>query len=278
MGKVERVKTLDRTNVEKRMFSSSAISDYMGCPRYFYWKKVRGLEKKGEKKLSREFGRVFHKVLLEWYRSNDEGEAVKAFSSLPPPQPGDMLTREWGEAVFKKYVRRYEKEAGRTLHLEVNFRVEIADRLYIGVIDRIEDWGGQIYADDHKTTRALGLSFFNSFRPNPQIDGYCWVVRELAGRCSGAVINGISVAANPKERFQRFISPRTEEEMDTWTEVFRDTTDDILRDYDRQRWPMRTTHCNRWGECPYKALCIHHNHNPELRERFIEQAYEVRTE
>ena len=264
-------------DLEKQMFNSSSISDYMGCPRLFYWNYIRGIVPK-EKKPALEFGRVFHEVLLEWYEKNSREEAEKKFEQLPSMVTDTHLTKDWGISVFKEYVERYNSEAGKTLHLEVVFRVEIGSRIYSGTMDRIEDWTQQIYVDDHKTTKSLGLSFFESHRPSPQIDGYCFACRELVGKCSGAIINGISTAKNPKDRFQRFISPRTDEEMDMWKEIFTDTTDDMMRDVERKHFPMRTCHCNRWGKCKFWELCVYYQKDEGLREKFVEQNFKIREE
>jgi len=256
-------------NLEKKMFNSSCISDYMGCPRLFYYTWIRGLKVKVEKPALL-FGSAFHEVLLTWYKTGDMEKSIKEFDMLPTVMTDDHRTKEWGTAIFKQYVDRYRTEVGKTLHLEVKFRVEIGDRIYAGKIDRIEEWTGQIYVDDHKTTTRLGLAFFEGYRPHPQIDGYCFACKELMGSCSGAVINGISVAKNPKDRFQRFPSSRTAQEMEGWKEVFTDTTNDILRDVERMHFPKRTTHCNRWGKCKFWQLCVYGDD-----ERYVEQNFRI---
>lgn len=259
----------DNFNIKNQMFNSSCISDYMGCPRLFYYTWIRGLVTKTEKP-ALVFGRVFHEALKEHYKTGDVEEAIKKFDQIPSTITDDHRTREWGTAIFKQYVERYKTEQGKTLHLEVKFRVEIGDRLYAGTMDRIEDWNKLIYVDDHKTTKSLGLSFFEGFRPHPQIDGYCFACKEIMGKCHGAIINGISVAKNPKDRFQRFTSSRTEQEIEGWKEVFMDTTDDILRDFQRNHFPKRTNYCTRWGKCRFWELCVYGED-----ERFIEQSFKV---
>ena len=264
----------DNFDLEKCMFNSSSLSAYMGCPRMFYYGWIRKLEEK-EEKTTLAFGRVFHEVLLKWYQLEKEGgekrmtEAVKKFEQLPSLITADLLTKEWGEAIFKQYVKRYETEMGKTLHLEVKFRVEIGERIYAGTIDRIEDWDKSVYVDDHKTGKRLELSD-SSHRPSTQLDGYCWACRELVGSCQGAIVNGISTAKNPKERFIRFPSSRTEKELDGWKEVFTDTTDDMMRDIERKHFPKRTTWCNRWGKCKYWELCVYGED-----ERYIEANFKV---
>ena len=292
----------DNFSIEKKIFDSSCIADYQGCPRLFYYSWIRKLEMK-EEKPALTFGRVFHEVLLEWYRTGKQEEAVKKFDQLPSMVTMDKLTKDWGVSIFKQYVERYKTEMGKTLHLEVKFKVEIdahcpycdskeykeleievtegdvqclkclriysKSRIYAGTIDRIEEWNGQTYVSDHKTSASLQLSDC-SHRPSPQIDGYCYACRELLGKCQGAIINGISTAQNPKERFNRFITNRTDAEMDRWKENFTDTTDEILRDVERKHFPMSTIYCNRWGKCKYWELCVYGED-----EKYIEQNYKV---
>ena len=137
-------------------------------------------------------------------------------------------------------------------------------------MDRIQKLTGQVYVDDHKTTKSLGLSFFNGFRPHPQTDGYCYACRELVGSCNGAIINGISTAKQPKERFQRFISSRSDREIDVWKKDFTNWTDDIMRDYEKKEFKRNTTYCNRWGKCIFWELCVYGED-----EKFIEANYNV---
>lgn len=259
-------------NLEKMMFNSSAISDYMGCPKLFYYTWIRKLEMR-EEKASLTFGRVFHEVLLEWYKSGDVEAAIKKFEQLPSVITDDHRTKEWGTAIFKQYVERYKTEQGTTLHLEKKFVVEVGERLYAGTIDRIEDWGGQIYVDDHKTSKSLGLSFFDSYRPNPQVDGYCYACREIVGKCQGAIINGISVAKNPKERFMRFPSSRSDAEMNKFADDFTSWTGKMLVDVEKKEFARSTIYCNRWGKCRFWELCVYGED-----ERYIETNFKVADE
>jgi len=263
-------------SLESNMFNSSCISDYMGCPRLFYYSWVRRLRPKMEA-TPLSFGRAFHEALCEWYaleKTKSVEERIAAglskFEQLPSVITDDHRTRAWGESIFKQYVERYSSEAGETLHLEVKFRVEIGDRIYAGTMDRVERWGGKIYVDDHKTTKQLGLSFFDSYRPHPQIDGYCYACRELMGECSGAIINGISVAKNPKDRFMRFPSTRTESEIDNWKTTFTDATDGMLCCMGLKHYPQHTTYCTKWGsKCKFWELCVYGENEKYIEDNFV---------
>jgi hypothetical protein len=262
----------DNFNLKEEMFSSSSISEYMGCPRSFYWTYIRRLESK-EPKVAMLFGTAFHEALKSWYTSHDLELAKKEFDSLPDVMSTDLRTKDWGKTIFEQYILQYKTDPGITLALEVKFRVAIGSRIYAGTMDRIINWDKSIYVVDHKTTAQLGLSYFDSYRPNPQIDGYCYVCRELKGTCDGAIINGISTAANPKQRFMRFPTSRTKNELDRWVDDFTLVTDDMSRDIERGKFRMNTNYCNRWGKCKYMQLCVYGND-----ERYLEQNFNVTPE
>jgi len=264
---------MGRENVDfkKRMYSSSSISDVMGCPRLFYYNWVRNLEEK-EESPPLVFGSVFHEVLKCWYKTNSQDEAIKLFKDIPSNIQDDFHTREFGEAIFKKYVMKYKVEPYKVLYLEKQFIVEIGERLYAGTVDEIAEWNGFTYIVDHKTTKSLGLSFFEGFRPNPQIDGYCFACREVCGSCAGAIINGVSKAKNPKDRFQRYTSSRTDREMDNWRTVFTDWTDIIEVYLKTEVWPMNTSYCYKWFKrCKYWALCVYGDD-----QRLVDAKFKVR--
>lgn len=265
---------MGRENVDfsKRMYSSSSISDMMGCPKLFYYNWVRNLEEKQEKP-ALTFGSAFHDVLKCWYKTNDKEKSIELFKSIPSNIQDDHRTREWGEAIFKQYIERYKVEPYKVLYLEKQFIVEIGERLYAGTIDEIAEWNTQIYVVDHKTTKSLGLSFFDGFRPHPQICGYCFACKEIMGKCHGAIINGVSVAKNPKNRFMRYPSSRTDKELNRWKEIFTHWTDFMEACIATNTWPMNTAYCSRWGKCRFWELCVYGD-DPKL----IESKFKVREE
>jgi len=129
-------------------------------------------------------------------------------------------------------------------------------RTYAGRIDQIVEWNGQVYVKDHKTTSQLGMSFYRSFHPSVQMDGYCYACRELCGQCSGVIINGISVANAPKERFGRDISTRTPKELDNYSIRFAQWCKEIEVSVLKQEFVLNYTNCNRWNQCVYWELCV----------------------
>lgn len=262
-------------NLSDKLYCSSFLSDFMGCPRYAENRWIKGWVPKTTKP-SLLFGEVFHGALKVWYETGDKEKALEEFNKLPITISDDHRTPDFGRAIFKQYVAKYKQEPWKSLYLETEFRVDIqeTDILYGGTIDQIVEWNNQIYVVDHKTTRSLGLSFFDGYRPHPQTDGYCMACREICGKCAGVIVNGISVAKQPKERFQRFTSGRSDYELDEFRRTFISHVDEFERCLEKKEFPKRTTYCNRWGKCMYWDVCVYGS-DPEYVKKLVEMKFDV---
>lgn len=261
-------------NIADRVYDASCLSDYLGCPKYFYYRWIKRLVPKDEP-APLIFGRAFHSALQRWYEGVDLEECVKEFLIIPKLIEDDRRTRERGESVFREYVERWGKDIDmfEVLYLEKVFHIDMPnDRVYTGRLDVVvkDRSNEQIYIKDHKTTAQLGLAFYRQFRPHVQMDGYCYACKELCGECSGAIINGISIAKNPKERFGREVSPRTPDELKKFEEQFTLWSEKLETDIVRKSFAMHYNHCTHWGTCTYWDLCVYGDD-----ERSVEQKFKV---
>jgi hypothetical protein len=218
------------------------------------------------------FGGAFHAALYQFYRDKPIEECVREFLVLPSGVTPDHRTAGWGEAIFKEYVERYKKEKWEILASEISGKLRIGERFYGFTLDQIVR-DNYIYTLDHKTGSRIGASFLEEFRPHTQMDGYSWATLQMKGECAGVIINAISTAQNPKERFLRGISPRTQREIESFPKTFTEWTRKIERDVAEGEFAMNTSHCHRWGRCRYWELCVYGE-----EERVIEFKYKVRKE
>lgn len=261
-------------NIEKRIYDSSCMSDFLHCPKLFYWRWVRTIVPK-EESPALVFGRIWHDAMYIWYTTGDAEKAKKVFETLPKFIADDRRTAEHGKVIFEQYVERWGKEDWETLYLEKEFIVDMGSgKMYAGRIDKICKWNGMIYPLDHKTTAQLGSYFFAGFRPSVQMDGYCYATRELCGSCAGMIINGISIAANPKERFGRDISTRTPMELDRFPVQFDIWTKWIETAMLTKEFPLYYTHCSNFGKCPYWELCVYGEDERTIEMKFKQDTVE----
>jgi len=255
-------------HIDKREYDASCISDYLSCPKLFYYRWIRELLPI-EEAPPLVFGRVIHTALLSWYTTHNLELALKCLEEIPKDIGDDRRTKEHASVILTEYTKRYTSEPYTIKQSEVEFAIDMSNgRTYSGRIDQIVEWNGQMYVKDHKTTSQLGLSFYRSFRPSVQMDGYCYACRELCGSCSGVIINGISVAANPKERFGRDISSRTAQELDRFKEQFGKWCEQIEISVLKKDFFSNYTSCSHWGQCNYLELCIYGEDERTLELKF----------
>ena len=253
---------------EKKEYDASCLVDFLHCPKLFEYRWVRRLYPI-ELAAPLLFGQLFHESLLIWYKEHDIEKAVRVLDKLPTQIGDSRRTKERGEVYLRDYIKRYESEPYKIKEMEVEFHLDMGEgRTYRGRMDMIVEWNGQLYPKDHKTSASLGLSFFRMFRPNVQKNGYCYACRELCGQCSGMIINGISVADNPKERFQRDISNITGREIDEFPSQFGQWCVFIEACFKSQVWPKYYTQCNQYGQCNYWELCVYGEDEKTLKDKF----------
>lgn len=240
-----------------REYSSSRLGTFMACPRLYKYRYVLRLMPK-EDNIPMSVGRVGHEAMHAWYATGNLPLALSKFAVLPSPVFGESLTSGFMEGVFKQYVERFGRGIGETIHLEKTGTLEIGERLYTFRIDRIAKWNGKIYVNDYKFTSKLGKPFSTSWRPSIQMDGYCWGCREVCGECGGVVVDGISTAKNPKERFQRVVSGRSPYELDQFKKTFSYWAGKIEEAEETGEFAMNSTYCNSYySRCEFFDLCVY---------------------
>lgn len=243
-------------NLNKRMYDSTVIQDYLKCPKLFEYRWVRRIALK-EKKIALVFGSLFHSALLIWYTTHDLKKACLVFDELPKFASDETRTRERAIWLMEGYVERWKEEPYTIKELEISFHLAMpGGSIFAGRIDALVEWVRGIYVKDHKTARTLGLSFFRGFRPNFQIDGYCYACKELMGSCTGAIINGIQVCKT-KRAYEKSISARTRHELEEFPRQYEVIIKEIEGCILNRNFHKNTTHCATYGGCPYSELCTY---------------------
>jgi len=258
-------------DIERRVYDSTCLMTFMHCPRKFYFRVLRGLEPKEESPAIR-FGKAIHEALHCWYAERDEAKAVASLTSLPSSlTAGGRLSKEQAETIVREYIARYRDEPLIPIALEHSFELEMGcGKKLAGRMDAVVRWGQQIYVLEHKTSSSIGLFLFNNLRPHTQFDGYCLACRALFGRCDGVIVNAISTAASPRERFLRHLSARTEEELKAYRQSFKWWTDLIEKCKEEGVWPTNSSRCGLYGRCIYWELCVYGENQKLIDAKFKE--------
>lgn len=131
---------------------------------------------------------------------------------------------------------------------------------------------GQLFVGDHKTTAALGSSFYNRIKPNHQYTGYIWAARECLGvNTDSFLVNGIQVAKT-KSEFARQPTQRNEEDFQELKIAMIEASERILKAKESGLFPQNAPNaCNQYSTCQYYEIC---SVPKQLRETIIKAKYE----
>lgn len=147
--------------------------------------------------------------------------------------------------------------------VELSFRLELGSTaptgeqwMLAGHLDRLVNFGEQVYVLDRKTTKStLGEYFFAQFSPHNQFSLYALASRVIYKTpASGIICDGAQVAVT-FSRFQRGIISRTEPQLQEWLDDAHMWFEQAYEFARRGRWPMNDKSCSNYGGCPYQALC-----------------------
>jgi len=175
--------------------------------------------------------------------------------------------------MLKVYEEKYKKAPIKFLYTEPPFAVHLGGNVILcGRMDGIAEWRNGVYVFERKTTSRLGITFFEKFELNYQIDGYCLGCMELVGACNGAILD-IARVAKPTPKmdvdFVRDIVSRTEDEL----VLAKKNIIEIA--YDMQNGPLyqnKDSCMLYYRKCQYHDLCM-----GACDERIVRASYETDT-
>src|SRR3990167_1744257 len=282
-------------------YDNTMIEAYRRCPRKFYFRHVRhwtpdymakplafGLAWhnamdaiwKEAKELPKDVLQlVARKAFIESWTENNMPTDDTMLMSIYPRTPGRA-----GE-MLGYYIDKYYNwfQTIELMEVEISFTVPIcSSAMYMGRLDKVyraPAVGNRIIILDHKTTSVMANSWFESFSPNSQIDGYTYAGKMLYGDDFwGIMIDGASVMKGdsktgkstdrdmpPGISFPRIPMSRALNQLDAWhwetTESIADIQFNIellngIKDAPfMPAFPKNTTSCFCYGRCIYADIC-----------------------
>jgi hypothetical protein len=159
---------------------------------------------------------------------------------------------------------------------------------YCGKIDRVVEYQGLYYVEDHKTSSQLGSSYFKQFDPSNQMMGYAFLAQKLTGLpIAGVRINAFGVLKT-QNKFERQTVMFSQDRLNEWAENYnmwvrriehsmemysRDNDGDELRETTKLvSFPHNFNSCaGKYGMCSYTDVCT----SPvRIRGRILEADYD----
>lgn len=283
-----------------RAIDNTALQSYMECPRKYYYSMVLNRRRKGTRP-ALAYGTTWHAILEAHYKTGGDRAAVARAAVMSWEQhddPDDHRTLDRALSAYDAYLERWgdhDAEArnwGKTVGYPESPVVENTAELwwpgalhpYTGKIDRIIEKDGAFFVEDHKTTSALGASYFRQFDPSNQMMGYAWLAAKLTGKpIAGVRINahGVLKTQNKFERQTILFSPERLEEwsrnLNSWVARVEASMDQLQWAGDHetnvlQAFPFQFNACaGKYGQCTYDGVCT----SPaRVRQRILEAEYE----
>ena len=291
-------------------YDNTKCEAYRRCPRKYYFRHVRMWNPElMAKPLG--FGLAWHDAMdFIWLhtKQNDKPSLLKGaketflnswkkhnmpiedeiLMSIYPRTPGRA------DEMLEYYINKYYDWLNEIeiMEIESAFIVPIGDGtlehvMYMGRLDKVYKdpcLNNKIVILDHKTTSQMANSWFESFSPNSQVDGYSFAGAMMYGdEFWGIMIDGASVMKNhsksgpsvdrdmppgiafPKVPMQRTFNnlgawhweaKRTileiEKEVATLKEL--EVSGDINKEF-MECFPKNTTNCFCYGRCIYADVC-----------------------
>ena len=196
--------------MEDRFYDNTRISDYRTCPRYFYYRHVRGWVP-DKIALALTFGLAWHDAMdVLWtviarecqnitpseaaelaylaFLERWKEQELKDPTEMTPEEALEIMPRHPSvarEMLHEYAVQRFPLISGKEFDLidcEKPFAVPMDPKddtlFYVGRLDKIFSIKSKIHIGDHKTTSlykkdgGFRRDFVESFSPNSQVDGY----------------------------------------------------------------------------------------------------------
>jgi hypothetical protein len=220
-----------------RPIDNTALTDYMACPRKFFYGMVLNRRRIGATPPALAFGTSWHAALEAHYKTGGDRYQVELAvmrSWQQHDRPDDHRTMQRVMTCYDQYMSHWGDHAadtsrnGRTVGFPENPMVEIPVEIawpggahpYTGKIDRIIEINGLYYVEDHKTTSQLGAQYFQQYDPNNQMMGYAWLAQKLTGlRIAGVRINALGVLKT-QTKLAREIVSYSKERLEEWGQNF----------------------------------------------------------
>ena len=285
--------------------NSSSLGPFKACPRQYYYKIIRGLERP-DSSVHLTFGTLVHKGSEEYDLNKLRGMSHEAnveavlhwalratwnFELNRPWQSGHsdknraslVRTLVW---YFDQYAEQENLETvvldSGTPAIELDFEfdsgvtsISTSETIsFIGKLDKIVRLGDDHYIKDIKTTSyALDPGFFKKFTPDNQFSLYPIAGKVCYNRpVRGLILDAVQVGAT-FSRFARGLVPRDEETLDEWILDAQISLRQMESCAIYAHWPMNDRSCGQFGGCEFRETC---SLKPSLREQHIARNFKVK--
>lgn len=286
-------------------WDSTSLGLIKRCPRLYYYQMIEGWQPKGMA-LPLIFGIHYHSAMETYDKAKASGldhkdatreairhalqiqeyssEPTEDFRFLPRDTEDTYRNRETLVRAIVWYLDQFEDDAAKTVILkngkpavELTFKMEIPvpaahEPIFLcGHMDRVVEFGEQIYVMDHKTTKyQVNDRFFSSFSPNNQVSLYTLASTVVLGQSARGVIISACQLAVSFARFARRPIHRTPGQTQEWLRESQEWIENSLRMAEKNYWPMNEESCDKYGGCAFRKIC---SADPQMRPTLLKSDF-----
>lgn len=152
--------------------------------------------------------------------------------------------------------------------VEHSFRLEADGNIILcGHLDRLVEYGNQIFVQDQKTTGSTITSrFFDGFNPDSQMSLYTFASKAIFGvPIKGIMIDAAQIAVG-FTRFERGFTFRDDGQLNEWYENSMYHIEKARQATRDNHFPLNPSACGMYGGCEFRHIC---SKAPSVREQFL---------
>jgi hypothetical protein len=263
---------------ETLTLNQSRIVQHNNCKRKYYW--TFELNLVPDKPMwALDVGKAAHEGLAALNDGRDRVEVMKAAArswtkSMKAvkfmPGEKEMAADHLAKLLhlLEAYIQHYEGvDDWVVLKPEVQGRVEVGEGTGCFLIfrtDAIVTWRQRLFLLEHKTMAQNRMDNFLKYQLDYQITAYIYAITKLLGvRVAGVILNALIKTTVPQ--FKRDMFTRTDADLVEWEfETVEQIREIMWRkkrvangENPKMVWYKNTSECFRYGQCPYRQLCLH---------------------
>jgi hypothetical protein len=263
---------------ETLTLNQSRIVQHNNCKRKYWWVFEENLVP-DKPMWALDVGKAAHEGLAALNDGRDRTEVMKAASrswtksmAAVKFMPGEkeMAAEHLAKLMhlLNAYINHYEGvDDWVVLKPEVQGRVEVGEGTGCFLIfrtDAIVTWRQRLFLLEHKTMAQNRIDNFLRYQMDYQITAYIYAITKLLKvRVAGVILNALIKTTVPQ--FKRDMYTRTDEQLAEWefetVEQIREIMWRKKRVANGENFKMvfykNTSECFRYGQCPYRQLCLH---------------------
>lgn len=293
------------------IWDSSMRSDFVDCPRAFFWKNIHHFRAGGDNvhlHAGKAWAGALEVARKEYYEeAKSQEEAVETglaalvnfYGDFVPPSHGSGSAKSLDRLIeaFAHYFAAYPfssdpaqpyiSPATNKPMIEFSFCLPLAadlvhpetgePLLFSGRADMVATYAGAVTLYDDKTATALGDQWAKQWQRRGQFTGYCWAGREYGIPITQVLARGIAILKTSIKHADA-LTVRTDHHIREWHAQFVRDIRRAIACWKEGYWDVNLSDgCSSYGGCAFLQPCTSSDPMPWLESQFVRKSWNPAT-